>query len=50
MYFDEPRPGFERMAPGAEAVLIACSVVVTLFWIIPAPLVNSAAVAARSLF
>ncbi|MDB5559251.1 MAG: proton-translocating NADH-quinone oxidoreductase, chain, partial [Enterovirga sp.] len=50
MYFDEPRPGFERMAPGAEAVLIACSVVVTLFWIVPAPLVNSAAAAARSLF
>jgi NADH-quinone oxidoreductase subunit N len=50
MYFDEPRPAFERMAPGAEAVLIACSVVVTLFWIMPAPLVNSAAVAARSLF
>jgi len=50
MYFDAPRPGFERMPPGAEAVLIATSVVVTLFWLIPAPLVNSAGAAARSLF
>ena len=40
MYFDEPKPAFERMAPGAEAVLIACSVVVTLFWVVPGPLVN----------
>ena len=50
MYFDEPKPAFERMAPGAEAVLIACSVVVTLFWLLPGPLVHSAAAAARSLF
>ena len=50
MYFDVPKPAFERMAPGAEAVLIACSVVVNLFWVVPAPLVNSAAAAARSLF
>ena len=50
MYFDEARPGFEPLAAGPQAVLVACSVVVTLFWLIPAPLVNSAAAAARSLF
>ena len=50
MYFDDPKAPFERLAPGAEAILVACSVVVGLFWLIPAPLVNSAAVAARSLF
>ncbi len=50
MYFDEPRAGFERMPDGAQAVLVACSVVVVLFWIIPSPLVTSAGNAARSLF
>jgi NADH-quinone oxidoreductase subunit N len=50
MYFDEPRAPFERMAPGVEAVLIATSVVVVLFWVIPSPLVSSAGVAARTLF
>lgn len=50
MYFDEPRAPFERMAPGVEAVLVAASVVVMLFWLIPAPLVTSAGIAARSLF
>jgi NADH-quinone oxidoreductase subunit N len=50
MYFDEPRAPFERMAPGVEAVLIATSVVVLLFWVIPSPLVSSAGVAARTLF
>ncbi len=50
MYFDEPRAPFERMAPGVEAVLVAASVVVMLFWLIPAPLVSSAGIAARSLF
>ena len=50
MYFDEPRAPFERMAPGVEAVLVAASVVVMLFWLVPAPLVSSAGIAARSLF
>ncbi len=50
MYFDEPRAGFERLPDGPQAVLFACSVVVVLFWIIPAPLVTSAGAAARSLF
>ncbi len=50
MYFDEPRGAFERMPAGVEAVLIACSAVVLLFWIVPAPLVSAAERAARSLF
>ncbi|TDR94234.1 NADH-quinone oxidoreductase subunit NuoN [Enterovirga rhinocerotis] len=50
MYFDEPKPGFEKLPDGAQAVLIACSVVVVFFWLIPSPLVDSAAHAARSLF
>ena len=50
MYFDAPRPAFEPLADGPQAVLIACSVVVALFWIIPSPLVLSAGAAARSLF
>ncbi|MDB5590934.1 NADH-quinone oxidoreductase subunit NuoN [Enterovirga sp.] len=50
MYFDAPRPAFERLPDGPQAVLIACSVVVVLFWMIPAPLVSSAESAARSLF
>ncbi|WP_375461839.1 NADH-quinone oxidoreductase subunit NuoN [uncultured Enterovirga sp.] len=50
MYFDEPRAKFERLPDGPQAVLIACSVVVALFWIIPAPLVASAKSAAESLF
>ena len=50
MYFDDPKPKFEEMPAGAEAVLLACSAVVLLFWIVPAPLVASAGNAARSLF
>ena len=50
MYFDEPKPAFERLPEGAQAVLVVCSVVVVLFWLIPSPLVSSAARAARSLF
>jgi NADH-quinone oxidoreductase subunit N len=50
MYFDEPRGAFERAPAGVEAVLLVSTVVVTLFWLIPAPLVSSAGTAARSLF
>jgi NADH-quinone oxidoreductase subunit N len=50
MYFDEPRPGFDKLPDGVQAVLVACSVVVVLFWLLPSPLVSSAAHAARSLF
>jgi NADH-quinone oxidoreductase subunit N len=50
MYFDEPLAPFEPLPTGAEAVLLASSVVVLLFWLIPGPLVDSAGRAARSLF
>jgi NADH-quinone oxidoreductase subunit N len=50
MYFDAPKAAFERMPTGAEAVLLVTTVVVALFWLIPAPLVTSAGNAARSLF
>ena len=50
MYFDEPHGSFEKMAPGVEAVLVVSSAVVILFVLLPAPLVDSAGRAARSLF
>jgi len=50
MYFDEPRRPFEPMAGGLKVVLGLTSAFVLLFWIVPAPLVNAAGVAARSLF
>jgi NADH-quinone oxidoreductase subunit N len=50
MYFDEPRRGFEPMAGGLKVVLGLTSAFVLLFWIVPAPLVNAAGTAARSLF
>ncbi|WP_018259834.1 NADH-quinone oxidoreductase subunit NuoN [Methylobacterium sp. WSM2598] len=50
MYFDEPQESYEPMAPGLRIVLAASSVVVILFWIVPAPLVAAAGTAARSLF
>jgi NADH-quinone oxidoreductase subunit N len=50
MYFDEPVAPYERMAPGLRIVLGVSSVVVILFWLLPAPLVGAAGVAAKSLF
>ncbi|MCB5175988.1 NADH-quinone oxidoreductase subunit NuoN [Microvirga lenta] len=50
MYFDEPVERFEPMAPGVSFVLVVSSAVVLLFWIVPAPVVNAAGAAARSLF
>jgi len=50
MYFDAPVERFERMSPGVSFVLVLSSVVVLLFWLVPAPIVNAAGAAARSLF
>ncbi len=50
MYFDEPRPGFEPADAGIKAVLIVSTAFVVLLWLVPAPLFNSAAAAAKSLF
>jgi NADH-quinone oxidoreductase subunit N len=50
MYFDEPVAAYEPMPPGLRIVLALASVVVMLFWIVPAPLVGAAGAAAKSLF
>jgi NADH-quinone oxidoreductase subunit N len=50
MYFDEPREGFEPMPAELKAVLGVSGLFVLLFFVYPAPLVNAAATAARSLF
>jgi NADH-quinone oxidoreductase subunit N len=50
MYFDAPVEKFEPMSPGVSFVLVVSSAVVLLFWLVPAPIVNAAGAAARSLF
>jgi NADH-quinone oxidoreductase subunit N len=50
MYFDEPQQRFAPMPIGLKVVLGISSAVVLLFWLVPAPVVNAASVAARSLF
>jgi NADH-quinone oxidoreductase subunit N len=50
MYFDAPVERFEPMSPGVSFVLVVSSAVVLLFWLVPAPIVNAAGAAARSLF
>jgi len=50
MYFDAPVERFERMSPGVSFVLFVSSAIVLLFWLVPAPIVNAAGAAARSLF
>jgi NADH-quinone oxidoreductase subunit N len=50
MYFDEPRAPYEPMPAGIRIVLGLSSVVVALFFLVPAPLVTAAGAAARSLF
>ncbi|MBB3808472.1 NADH-quinone oxidoreductase subunit NuoN [Pseudochelatococcus contaminans] len=50
IYFDEAKTPYEPMTSGLKFVLGVSSVVVLLFWVLPAPLVGSAVVAAKSLF
>jgi NADH-quinone oxidoreductase subunit N len=50
MYFDEPAPGFERMPIELRFVLGVSGLFVLLFFVYPAPLVNAASAAAKSLF
>jgi NADH-quinone oxidoreductase subunit N len=50
MYFDEPAPSFERMPFQLGAVLAISGLFNLLFGVYPAPLVNAATVAAKSLF
>jgi NADH-quinone oxidoreductase subunit N len=50
MYFDEPAPGFVPMRPELRLVLGVTGLFVMLFGFYPGPLVDAAAVAAKSLF
>jgi NADH-quinone oxidoreductase subunit N len=50
MYFDEPAPTFEPMRDELRAVLAISGLTVLLFFLYPAPLVDAAAAAAKSLF
>jgi NADH-quinone oxidoreductase subunit N len=50
MYFDEPKEPYAPMTTSLKVVLGLSSAVVLLFWLVPAPLVSAASVAARSLF
>jgi NADH-quinone oxidoreductase subunit N len=50
VYFDDPAPGFVRPAYPANAILLAMSVLfITFFVVRPGPLIDAAAVAARSI-
>ena len=51
MYFDEPADNFDRL-PGREVglVLAATGVFTALFFVLPSPVLNAAATAAKSLF
>jgi NADH-quinone oxidoreductase subunit N len=50
MYFDPPAGAFDKTSPALSIVLGAASLATLLFWLFPGPIVESAAVAARSLF
>jgi NADH-quinone oxidoreductase subunit N len=50
MYFDEPAPGFDRSPLAVRAILAASAVAVLGFWVYPAPIMDAATAAAKSLF
>jgi NADH-quinone oxidoreductase subunit N len=50
MYFDEPKKGFEPMPAEQVAVLAVCGGFNLLYFIYPAPLIDAASLAAKSLF
>jgi len=51
MYFDEPAPAFDQpVSPVVGTVLAIAAVLILLFFIYPAPLADSAAAAAATLF
>jgi NADH-quinone oxidoreductase subunit N len=50
MYFDDPAPGFEPMPRELRAVLAVTGLFNLLFFIYPAPLIEAANAAAKSLF
>jgi NADH-quinone oxidoreductase subunit N len=50
MYFDEPAMGFKPMPGELKAVLAIAGLFNLLFFVYPAPLIDAAGVAAKSLF
>ncbi|QGM99416.1 NADH-quinone oxidoreductase subunit NuoN [Methylocystis parvus] len=50
MYFDEPAPGFDRSPFAVRAILAASTIAMLGFWLYPAPVMNAATAAAKSLF
>jgi len=50
IYFDEPKPAFEKGDIGVRAVLLISALFVMALSLLPAPLLNSAGAAAKSLF
>ena len=50
MYFDEPAPAFDPMRLELKVVLGVTGLFNLLFFVVPGPLVNAAAAAAKSLF
>jgi NADH-quinone oxidoreductase subunit N len=50
MYFDDPAPGFDRSPLALRAVLAISTVALLGFWLYPAPVMDAASAAAKSLF
>src|SRR5208282_2953926 len=50
IYFDEAAPAFDKATFTQRAVLALASLAMLLFWVYPAPLVQAATTAAKSLF
>ncbi|MBI3274663.1 MAG: NADH-quinone oxidoreductase subunit N, partial [Methylocystis sp.] len=50
IYFDEPAPAFDAAPISVRAVLAVSTVFMLGFWLYPAPIVEAASAAAKSLF
>jgi NADH-quinone oxidoreductase subunit N len=50
MYFDEPAPAFDHTPLSMRAVLAVSSIFLLCFWLYPAPVMDAASAAAKSLF
>jgi NADH-quinone oxidoreductase subunit N len=50
MYFDEPAPGFDQSPLAIRAVLAVSTISLLGFWLYPAPVMDAATAAAKSLF
>jgi NADH-quinone oxidoreductase subunit N len=49
VYFDDAKTAFDPLDSSLKAVILVSSLVIFLFWLYPAPLVNAASLAASSL-